>query len=330
MLGPVCRASRLASTQLLCTWSGLCGGSAVRASHFSTKTVLLLGAPGSGKGTYAGMLTREWGERARVVGSGDLIRAEIQSDTAQGRAFKEYAATGALIPDDEYVSYMQDKLFHAEHGILNKSESESEVIFLDGYPRSIAQAEALNRGFAEKHATSNTTSASGIDLVLELHLPEDVIIEKLVNRRVCPECGHSFNLAHVVDEARGLHMPAMMPAVSGKCDFCEDVDLVTRPDDNKEVIENRLQAYADATNPLIEFYQSEACTHVSLADGSTHTLVQPQHKVVSVAMGADNVYPELRELIVDLCTPRKDTLYYDDACPICTVEVRDEMRCVCV
>jgi hypothetical protein len=121
-----------------------------------------------------------------------------------------------------------------------------------------------------------------------------------------------------------------MPAVSGKCDFCEDVDLVTRPDDNKEVIENRLQAYADATNPLIEFYQSEACTHVSLVDGSTHTLVQPQHKVVSVAMGADNVYPELRELIVDLCTPRKDTLYYDDACPICTVEVRDEMRCVCV
>lgn len=186
-----------------------------------------VGAPGVGKGTFAKKISPHYG--IPIMSTGDLVRNEISSGSALGAKIKAINDSGNLVGDDIIVEMAEGAMKSVKGGFI-----------LDGFPRTIAQAEAAE-GFTK------------LDLVVNLMLPQEVLVEKTVNRRVCNDCGEGFNLANIVRD--GMDMPALLPAVPGVCDKCGG-DLVQRSDDTEEIVNNRLRVYDDETKPLVEFYRS--------------------------------------------------------------------------
>lgn len=137
--------------------------------------------------------------------------------------------SGQLVPDEIVLSVIQK--------IIQQPEYKSGVI-LDGFPRTLVQSKAIEDSFP-------------IDLVLQFHLPRDLLIQKLMGRRVCPKCGRSYNVTSII--GNGYHLPPLAPKEENHCDTCHE-ELVTRSDDNREVIENRLAVYERQTAPLLSFY----------------------------------------------------------------------------
>jgi len=186
-----------------------------------------LGAPGVGKGTFAGRVGPMLG--IPTISSGDLIRSEIAKGTALGLDMTRANDSGQLVGDSIMIEMIRAR--------LNQSDAERGYI-LDGFPRRITQAEALNR-------------FTTLDLVVNIVLREDVLVEKAVARRVCNKCGHGYNIANI--QRDDIRMPPLLPKVPGKCDRC-DGTLIQRSDDQESVVRNRLGVYHSETFPLIDYY----------------------------------------------------------------------------
>lgn len=180
--------------------------------------LILLGGPGAGKGTQSKRLIEEL--RVPQVSTGDLLRAARQAGTELGEKARAFMDAGALVPDELVVALVE--------GRLSEPDAQGGYI-LDGFPRTTAQAEALDgRGIV-------------IERVVNLVVPDEVLIARLANRRVCRQCGASF------------HLEYHPPKVAGVCDACGG-EVYQRSDDSPEVIPERLRAYAQQTAPLVAFY----------------------------------------------------------------------------
>ena len=189
--------------------------------------IVMLGAPGTGKGTVAGILSESLG--TPQVSTGDIFRKNMKEGTELGKLAESYISKGQLVPDEVTIKIVEDR--------LNKPDAKNGVI-LDGFPRTIVQADRLKEILKAK--------GENVDITINLETPEDEIIERIVNRRVCSnqECKAVYNVV--------LHPPK----VEGKCDKCGS-DLITRKDDKVETVKSRLEQYFTSTSPLVEYYKNE-------------------------------------------------------------------------
>ena len=189
--------------------------------------IIMLGAPGTGKGTVAAILKEKL--NLPHLSSGDIFRECIAKKDELAQELDGYLSKGALVPDDLTIRIVENR--------LNQPDMQNGVI-LDGFPRTIDQAEELDKFFAKK--------GQKVDVVINLTTPEEEVIERIVTRRICSnqECKTVFNLK--------LHPPK----VEGKCDVC-GADLIQRKDDTRETVKSRLETYFKQTSPLVEFYENK-------------------------------------------------------------------------
>lgn len=181
--------------------------------------IILLGAPGAGKGTQAEIISEKLNIPA--ISTGFIIRNAIAADNALGRLAKDYIEKGQLVPDDVVTEILFER--------LKEDDCENGYI-LDGFPRTIPQAEALEK------------NGIVIDKVLDIELEDEVIIERLTGRRECSKCGRTYHILFNKSEVDGI------------CDSCGG-ELICRKDDNPDTIKNRLAVYHRQTEPLKEFYR---------------------------------------------------------------------------
>ncbi|MBN2852447.1 MAG: adenylate kinase [Clostridia bacterium] len=184
--------------------------------------IILLGAPGSGKGTQAVMLAEKYS--IPHISTGDIFRYNIKNDTPLGKEVKLYIEKGLLVPDQLTCNIVEDRI---------KQEDCKNGFILDGFPRTIYQAEMLDEMLGKQQRI--------IDYVLNIAVDDDVVIKRLSGRRMCPN-GHIY------------HIDSNPPEVEGKCNVCQK-DLYIRNDDQPETVKERLIAYNNATKPLEEFYE---------------------------------------------------------------------------
>ena len=189
--------------------------------------LIMLGAPGTGKGTVASILTEKLG--IPQVSTGDIFRKHIKEQTDLGKLAEKYISKGQLVPDEVTIDLVENRL---------QEDDVQEGIILDGFPRTVIQAEALDK-ILEKQGKK-------VDMVINLITPKKEIIERIVNRRICsnPECKTIYNL---------ILNP---PKVQGICDKCGS-ELMQRKDDNEETVESRLENYFEVTSPLVDYYKNE-------------------------------------------------------------------------
>jgi adenylate kinase len=202
--------------------------------------VVLLGPPGAGKGTQAKLLQDEFG--ACQISTGDILRKAVAERTPLGKEASEYINRGALVPDDVIVNLVAER--------LQQPDCQKGFI-LDGFPRTIPQAQSLDA----------ILKAMGLGLngVLSVQVPEDVIIERLAGRRTCRSCGA---LSHVVFNP---------PKKAGVCDRCGG-ELYQRDDDREETIANRLKVYEKQTAPLANYYRERGLLREIDGVGEVHDI----------------------------------------------------------
>jgi adenylate kinase len=196
--------------------------------------VVLLGAPGAGKGTHCKRIVARYG--LLHLSSGDILRRERAEGTALGKKAQSYMDAGTLVPDDLIVEMMSKAIQAAPAG----------GYVLDGFPRTVRQAEALDRALAKGN--------SGIDVVINLQVNDNVVVERITGRRSCPKCGAVY------------HVKNMPPQRDGVCDH-DGAALVQRPDDTAEVVKNRLATYYEQTEPVVEYYKARRDVRDVPADG---------------------------------------------------------------
>jgi len=189
--------------------------------------IILLGAPGSGKGTVAKLLVEKFS--IPQISTGDILRGAVSAGTDIGKKAKEYMAKGDLVPDEIIMGIMEER--------LQKEDCQNGFI-LDGFPRTIPQAESLKKLLAKL--------GINLDLVVNLEVPEEEIIKRLTSRRTCSnaKCQAIYNV---------ISMP---PKQDGICDKCGN-PIVQREDETAEAIKYRLETYQEKTAPLINFYEQE-------------------------------------------------------------------------
>jgi adenylate kinase len=178
---------------------------------------IIFGAPGSGKGTYSALLKAKLG--VDVIAMGDIFREIMKEDTPFGKNIKSYVKAGLLVPDEIALDILKKHIAQVQNG---------KGFILDGYPRTLAQAQTLE-------------SLAKIDVILQLVVPDWIIIERLSGRRICRNCGAVYNLQF------------LKPKFEGVCDKCGG-SLYQRQDDNPEIIKMRLELYDNETSPLIRYY----------------------------------------------------------------------------
>ncbi|MGH7265436.1 MAG: adenylate kinase [Candidatus Rokuibacteriota bacterium] len=198
--------------------------------------VIFLGPPGAGKGTQARRAATRWG--VPQIATGDMLRGAMAGGTELGRKAKRYYDAGELVPDDVIIDLVAE--------VLARPEARKGFV-LDGFPRTVAQAEALDRLLDERGLT--------LDRVVVFDIGEDALVERLGGRRVCPRCGRNY------------HVRFSPPARPGVCDAC-GTTLVQRSDDEESTVRRRLGVYARDTRPLIERYRGRGLVETIPAAGS--------------------------------------------------------------
>ncbi len=196
--------------------------------------IVLLGPPGAGKGTQAKSISNRYS--ILHISTGDIFRKNISENTPLGVEAKRYMDNGQLVPDEVTINMVKDRL---------EQDDCKNGYLLDGFPRTVHQAEAL-----EEFLNSRGES---LDTSLLIEVPTNFILERMTGRRVCPSCGASY------------HVKFNPPTEDGKCDVCGS-DVIQRKDDTVETVQERLDVYQRQTQPLIDFY--EAKNKLSVVDGT--------------------------------------------------------------
>ncbi len=187
--------------------------------------IIMLGAPGAGKGTQAKMIAEKYS--IPHVSTGDIFRANIKNGTQLGMEAKQYMDQGLLVPDELTVKILLDR-------VANEDCKNGYV--LDGFPRTIPQAEVLDKALSEL--------GDQIDYAINVDVPDENIVKRMGGRRACLSCGATYHIEHVPPKSEGI------------CDSCGQ-ELVLRDDDKPETVQNRLNVYHEQTQPLIEFYSAK-------------------------------------------------------------------------
>ncbi|MCD7928942.1 MAG: adenylate kinase [Clostridiales bacterium] len=207
--------------------------------------LILLGAPGAGKGTQAEFISKRL--NIPTISTGNMLRSAVQNGTPVGRKAKEYMDAGQLVPDEVIIGIVQERLAQPDC---------QQGYILDGVPRTIAQAEALE--------------AAGIhfDAVLSLEISDETIVTRMSGRRSCPNCGATY------------HIVSAPPKEEGKCDKCA-AKLLQREDDKPETVLSRLKVYHEQTEPLKDFYAAKG----NLKSAENQDTIEETTKVVFAALG---------------------------------------------
>ena len=184
--------------------------------------IIMLGAPGAGKGTQAKMIAEKY--QIPHVSTGDIFRANIKNGTELGMDAKKYMDQGLLVPDELTVKILLDRV--AQEDCVNG-------YVLDGFPRTIPQAEVLDEAL--------TKLGEKIDYAINVDVPDENIVRRMSGRRACLKCGATYHIEHIPPKQEGI------------CDSCGS-ELVLRDDDKPETVQNRLKVYHEQTQPLIDFY----------------------------------------------------------------------------
>ncbi len=187
--------------------------------------IIMLGAPGAGKGTQAKMIASKYG--IPHISTGDIFRANIKNGTELGAKAKQYMDKGELVPDELVVDLIMDRF---------KEDDAKNGYVLDGFPRTIPQAEALDKALS--------AAGEDIDFAINVEVPDENIINRMSGRRACVGCGATY------------HIKYNAPKVEGICDTCGK-ELILRDDDKPETVKNRLEVYHNQTQPLIDYYEKK-------------------------------------------------------------------------
>ena len=187
--------------------------------------IIMLGAPGAGKGTQAKMIAEKYG--IPHISTGDIFRSNIKDGTEVGMEAKKYMDQGLLVPDELTVKILLDRVARADcrNGYV-----------LDGFPRTIPQAEVLDQALEK--------IGDQIDFAVNVSVPDENIVKRMSGRRACVGCGATYHIEHIPPKKEGI------------CDTC-GMELILREDDKPETVQNRLNVYHSQTQPLIEFYQKK-------------------------------------------------------------------------
>lgn len=203
--------------------------------------IVLLGPPGSGKGTQGEMLSEKLGYTR--LSTGDMLREAVRTGTELGLKAKGYMDSGALVPNDLIIGLMKEKIASAKGGVI-----------LDGFPRTVEQADALAQQVE-------------VDLALDLDVPDEELVKRLTMRRSCPDCNAVY------------HLVSNPPRAEGVCDKC-GAALYQRDDDREETVKNRLQVYRDNTMPLIDYYDRKGVLTVIQGVGDIDSIFEQVQKAV--------------------------------------------------
>ena len=187
--------------------------------------IVMLGAPGAGKGTQAKMISGKY--HIPHISTGDIFRANIKEGTELGNKAKGYMDQGLLVPDEVVVDLVVDRLTW---------DDAKEGYVLDGFPRTIPQAEALKEALKARNEK--------LDFAIDIEIPDQNIIDRMGGRRACVACGATYHIVNIP------------PQIEGKCDKC-GAELILRDDDKPETVIKRLSVYHEQTKPLIDFYKEE-------------------------------------------------------------------------
>ncbi len=193
------------------------------------KTIILLGAPGAGKGTNAKRITKEF--NIPHISTGDMFREALKNETDLGKLAKSYMDKGLLVPDEVTISLVKERL---------AKDDCKDGFLLDGFPRNLHQAEELKKIGEEINRP--------INYVIDISVPEEVLKDRICGRRVCKTCGAPY------------HVTNLKPKKEGICDLCGG-ELIQRKDDNEEALKTRLDEYHHQTEPLINYYSSLNLLH---------------------------------------------------------------------
>lgn len=187
--------------------------------------IIMLGAPGAGKGTQAKMIAEKYS--IPHISTGDIFRANIKEGTELGKKAKTYMDKGELVPDELVVDLVVDR--------LAKDDAVKGYV-LDGFPRTIPQAEALDAALAKRNEK--------VDFAIDVNVPDENIVKRMSGRRACVGCGATYHIVNVPPKKEGI------------CDICGG-ELILRDDDKPETVLNRLSVYHEQTQPLIDYYTKE-------------------------------------------------------------------------
>ncbi|MCD8221408.1 MAG: adenylate kinase [Clostridiales bacterium] len=187
--------------------------------------IIMLGAPGAGKGTQAKMIAEKYG--VPHVSTGDIFRSNIKGGTELGKLAKSYMDQGQLVPDDVTIQMLLDRI---------SQDDCAKGYILDGFPRTIPQAESLTKALDDRREM--------IDYAIDVDVPDEAIVNRMSGRRACVGCGATY---HIVYNA---------PKTENICDVCGE-KLILRDDDKPETVQKRLSVYHEQTQPLIDYYNNE-------------------------------------------------------------------------
>ncbi len=210
--------------------------------------LVLLGPPGAGKGTQAAKIIEKYG--IPHISTGDILRSNIKEGTPFGKKAKEYMDKGELVPDSLVIEIAKERL---------DRDDCREGFLLDGFPRTVTQAKALDDHLAVKDKK--------IDHVLDIKVEKEELISRLTGRRVCRNCGATYHAVNIPPKEEGI------------CDICGG-ELYQRADDNRETVENRIEVYKTQTAPLIDYYEKQG--NIKHFDGS---------------IGLENLFAQISEIL---------------------------------
>ena len=202
--------------------------------------IVILGPPGVGKGTYAGFLSKKY--NIPKISVGDLFRRAIKDETELGKKIKDFVSSGDLVPDEIVIELVKNRL---------EEDDCKGGFLLDGYPRTVAQAEAMEK-------------FKKIDVALNFVAPDEVIMSRIGGRRTCSKCGAIYHIKNVP------------PKVEGVCDRCGG-RLIQRSDEKPQVIKNRLVVYREKTKPVSDYLRNKGC----LVDIDAHYDIEEIDKIIS-------------------------------------------------